>query len=363
MTTTRPPSPRAKRRAAVAAKPRSGRVRATAAAPAAPTKPRLLRWEHVTKDDFDRIDRGEALVLVAVSPLEVHGPHLPLGTDALEAEGLMLRLVELLPERHRERTALALPMVYAAADAVPQPGSLRFSTGTTVRVLTELGTTLAMQGFRNIVVSNFHGSPRHFIALEAACENVNRRHPGTRMVSVFSVLVDRLTGGSAQLERFSDGFTCFTPGDLEGDTHAGVIETGMMLALHAERVSPRYRELPRKTVKEWAARRGFDAGALDPQARAGKTGFRAMLEVWKPNLHYWLHETYAGNPSLATTRNGREVLDTLAAKGAEVVAELLDGKLDPLRAHSPLWPKRFLFLNPWVGRLVEAYFRYPHPIG
>ena len=93
----------------------------------------------------------------------------------------------------------------AAADAVPQPGSLRFSTGTTVRVLTELGTTLAMQGFRNIVVSNFHGSPRHFIALEAACENVNRRDPGTRMVSVFSVLVDRLTGGSAQLERFSDG--------------------------------------------------------------------------------------------------------------------------------------------------------------
>lgn len=325
--------------------------------------PGVLRWEHLTKEDFDRIDRREALVLVACSPLEVHGPHLPLGTDALEAEGLMLRMAELLPERHRARTVLRLPMVYVAPDAVPQPGSLRFSTGATVRVMTELGTTLARQGFRNIVVSSFHGSPRHFVALEAACEKVNRAVRGTRMVSIFSVLVERLTGGSAQLERFTDGFSCFRPGDLDGDAHAGVIETGMMLALHERRVSPRYRELPRKTVKEWAEANGYDAAALRPEARAGKAGFLAMLAVWKPNLHYWLHETYAGNPSLANTSNGREVLDTLAGKGAEVVAELLDGRLDPLAAHSPLWPKRFLLLNPWVSRLAEAYLRYPHPIG
>lgn len=327
------------------------------------TAPGVLRWEHLTKDDFDRIDRREALVLVACSPLEVHGPHLPLGTDALEAEGLMVRMAELLPERHRSRTILRLPMVYMAADAVPQPGSLRFSTATTVRVLTELGTTLARQGLRNIVVSNFHGSPRHFVAIEAACEKVNRAIPGTRMVSIFSVLVERLTGGSAQLERFTDGFTCFEPGDLEGDTHAGVIETGMMLALHEEHVSPRYRELPRKTVKEWATANGYDPAVLKPEARAGKTGLLAMLAVWKPNLHYWLHETYSGNPSLANLANGREVLDTLAGKGAEVVAELLDGTLDPLAAHSPLWAKRFLLLNPWVSWLAEAYLRYPHPIG
>ncbi len=344
-----------------AKKPTAHRRRAPAASPLAP--PRVLHWEELTKEAFDALDRGEALVLVAVSPLEVHGPHLPLGTDALEAEGLMLRAAELLPERHRARTVLKLPMVYVAPDAVPQPGSLRFSTGTTVRVLTELGTTLARQGFRNIVVSNFHGSPRHFVALEAACEKVNRRHPGTRMVSIFSVLVDRLTGGSAQLERFSEGFTCFAPGDLEGDAHAGVIETGMMLALHGQHVSPRYGELRRKTVKEWAAKNGYDVAALGHDARAGKAGLRAMLDVWKPNLHYWLHETYAGNPSLANVQNGREVLDTLAAKGAEVMSEILDGTLDPLRAHSPLWPKRFLLLNPWVSRAVEAYFRYPHPIG
>lgn len=38
-------------------------------------------------------------MLVTASPLEVHGPHLPIGADALEGEGLakrMLRFLEML---------------------------------------------------------------------------------------------------------------------------------------------------------------------------------------------------------------------------------------------------------------------------
>ena len=52
------------------------------------------------------------------------------------------------------------------------------------------------------MVSNFHGSPRHFVAIEAACEKVNRAIPGTRMVSIFSVLVERtkqLVASASQL--------------------------------------------------------------------------------------------------------------------------------------------------------------------
>ena len=47
-------------------------------------EPRLLRWETLTKRRFDAIDRERAVVMVTCSPLEVHGPHLPLGADALE---------------------------------------------------------------------------------------------------------------------------------------------------------------------------------------------------------------------------------------------------------------------------------------
>ncbi len=43
------------------------------------TTPQLRRWETLTKKQFDEIDREQAVVLVTCWPLEVHGPHLPLG--------------------------------------------------------------------------------------------------------------------------------------------------------------------------------------------------------------------------------------------------------------------------------------------
>ena len=34
----------------------------------------ILRWETLTKRQFDEIDREQAIVLLTCSPLEVHGP-------------------------------------------------------------------------------------------------------------------------------------------------------------------------------------------------------------------------------------------------------------------------------------------------
>ena len=95
--------------------------------------PQLLRWETLTKGQFDTLDRERAVVLVTCSPLEVHGPPLPLGADVLEGEGLAERMLRFLPERHRDRTFLKLPCVYAASDPVPQAGSLSFRPSTTSR--------------------------------------------------------------------------------------------------------------------------------------------------------------------------------------------------------------------------------------
>ena len=122
--------------------------------------PKLQRWETLTKRRFDEIDRSRAVVLVTCSPLEVHGPHLPLGADALEGEGLAERTLRFLPEAHHDRAWLKLPFIYAACDPVPQPGSLAFRPSTLIAMLEDLGRSLAAQGFRNVVVSNFLGHSR-----------------------------------------------------------------------------------------------------------------------------------------------------------------------------------------------------------
>src|SRR5262245_27631834 len=156
-------------------------------------EPTVLRWETLTKRRFDRLDRERCVVLVTCSPIEVHGPHLPMGADALQGDGLMHRMLRFLPPPHNERVFLQLPFIYAVTDTLPHAGSLFFRPSTTMAVLEDLGTSLAAQGFRDVIVSNFHGSPRHFLAMEQACDRVSRQR-NIRMVSVFSILLSRLTG-------------------------------------------------------------------------------------------------------------------------------------------------------------------------
>ncbi len=304
--------------------------------------PRVVRWETLTKKEFDTIDRDRAVVLLTCSPLEVHGPHLPLGADALEGEGLAERMLRFLPERHRDRVFLKLPFIYAATDTVPQPGSLFFQPATTVTVLTDLGRTLAAQGFRDIMVSNFHGGPRHFLAIEKACVKVNRRY-GTRMVSVFSLLISRLTQGTANLDDVLAHIPGIDAADLVGDTHGGLVETSQLLALHESWIDPGYKDLPRQTVETWLESKG-------QVRKTGRVTLRDRLRSYSEGSAFFNECTYSGAPGGATAEIGERILDTLGEYAGRACTELLDGEIGPEDCHSPIWRYRFLFLNPWMIR-------------
>jgi creatinine amidohydrolase len=303
---------------------------------------KLLRWETLTKRKFDQLDRDRCIVLVTCSPLEVHGPHLPLGADALEGQGLAQRALQYLPEPHRSRTFLQLPFVYAATDTVPQPGSLFFRPSTTMAVLKDLGRSLAAQGFKDIVVSNFHGSPRHFLAIERACDAVTRER-NVRMVSLFSVLISRLTGGSAELYDVLGKLPGVDPEDLKGDTHGGLVETSQLLALHPEWVERDYGSLPRRTVDIWLEERGEGL----PEIERGKpANFLKMFKAFQSGVRFFQAESYSGTPGKASAELGERIMEVLGTHAAQAMTEILEGKLPPDQWHSPLWSKRFLFTNP-----------------
>jgi creatinine amidohydrolase/Fe(II)-dependent formamide hydrolase-like protein len=315
--------------------------------------PTVLRWETLTKKRFDELERSRCVVLVTCSPLEVHGPHLPLGADAFEGQGLMLKMLEHLPERHRERTFLQLPFIYAATDTLPHPGSLFFRTSTTIAVLKDLGRSLAAQGFRDVLVSNFHGSPRHFLSIEKACADVSRER-GIRMASVFSIMLTRLTGGGTELYEVLGALPGVRREDLVGDTHAGVVETSQLLALHPEWVERDYATLPRRTVDGWLVEQGEKPPAIE---RGRPAGVFAMIQAFRGAIRFFRAETYSGAPGAASAELGERILETLASQAAEAVAQILDGELPPEKWHSPLWPKRFLFIHPWMVAFFNRLFR------
>jgi creatinine amidohydrolase len=314
---------------------------------------RVREWQHLSGADFEAMDRARTVVLVSCSPLEVHGPHLPVIADNAEAEGLSAAMVEKLCARFDDIAFVHLPPIYVAADVLPHVGSLAFRPSTIVRVLEDLGRTLAKQGFRHVWIGSFHGGPRHFLAMEEACARVNARH-GLQMVSVFSLMIARLTAGTANLEEVLGEVSGLGKEALEGDNHGGAIETSILLHLVGEHVKRVYSDLPRRSVD------------LDLRARGERPLAHATLgdrlRSFREMLLYYARTTYSGAPALASAERGERILDALSGHAADALADLWLGRIEARDCHSPLWKWRRLFLTPGVGAIFERAIGFRNPI-
>ncbi|HVM96728.1 MAG TPA: creatininase family protein [Candidatus Acidoferrales bacterium] len=314
-------------------------------------------WQYMTGRQFSELDRSRCVVTVACSPLEVHGPHLPVICDNLEASALTERSVALLHQRHPEIIVLRLPPIYSASDVLPHTGSLMFRPSTIVRQLTDLGRTLTKQGFKHIWVSSFHGGPRHFIAIEQASHLVNKRYGG-KMVSLFSVLAKKLTEGTSNLSQVLAKIPGLNEEVLDGDVHGGAVETSLLLHLVGQHVDPVYKQCERMTVDLKLQREGRAPQASKP----GRSSVRQLFQGFVSSLKYFETQTYAGAPAVASPEIGKQVLEILAESSVETLSDLWTGKLSPDDCHSPVWPVKWVFLSQTIGWLFERAVKFQNPI-
>jgi len=176
---------------------------------------RLLELDSRT---VERRLRANPLVILPIGALEAHGPHLPLGSDQIQAEGTALALAE----RVDALVAPAIP--YGSA-----PGARKFP-GTVSLTIAQLGlhtqgviSELARHGVRRILVLSGHGERGHMAALREAADEAMRAHPGLKVVVLCDYdFVYELRGKEAP----------------PNDGHAGLLETSRMIALAPETVGP-----------------------------------------------------------------------------------------------------------------------------
>jgi len=306
-----------------------------------------LEWKLLTGEQIDALDRETTVVLVSCSPIEVHGPHLPTCSDFVEADGITFRSAQLLKKKHPELTFVHLPPIWVGAQCIPHVGSLEFCPKTIIKVLTDLGRTLCKQGFKNIWVGSFHGGPRHFVAIEAAAHKVNKKYGGN-MLSMFSLLMNQLTGGSTELADLLGGKTDRTREQLAGDTHGGTVETSLLLHLTGKHVHPVYKDLERNTVTKELARVGEEPVTMNANA-----GLFESLRSFKWRLRFFEDYTYAGDPAISDADYGEEILDVLAGLSVEPLSQVYKQTLPKKKWHSPLWKVRFMFLWNWLNWLFE----------
>jgi len=241
---------------------------------------------------IDALDRERTVVLFSVSPLEEHGPHLPVGTDVFHSEFFNPELAKRIISEKPGWNVLIGPPIPIGSSAFDHAGTLLVRPRTVRNATLDYGAALARHGFRYILVTNAHAGPRHLVALEEAAAVVSRRH-GVRMLSVSGpVLWGFLRGQFADRVEPLLGRP-LTPEErraIRGDSHGGMWETSLLLRSRPELVEENYRELDpiRFTFldnfrKNYPLRMGNQLGYVGSPAAAtrelGEVARRVLVDV------------------------------------------------------------------------------------
>jgi creatinine amidohydrolase/Fe(II)-dependent formamide hydrolase-like protein len=225
------------------------------------------------------------VALLPVGSVEQHGPHLPLDTDAFDADYLARRVAEACSDPK----PLVLPLIsygvsYHHADFV---GTVSVSNDTLARMIYEIGMSVSRNGIRKLVIINGHGgnSP----ALNYAAQMINRD------AHIF-VCVD--SGETSDVDIYK---IVATPNDV----HAGEIETSTALAARPELVQI---DRAKKHIPK------FSSKYLD------FTSKRSVL--WYAYTRKISTSGVMGDPTKASVAKGEKIWETMIAHLVSFVEDL-----------------------------------------
>ena len=170
-------------------------------------------WREMTTREFSDSDTSEWIAVLPIAAIEQHGPHLPVGVDALLAEAMVARAVAALPD-DLPATFLPVQQVCKSNEHIEFPGTLTLTWETAIRTWIEIGESVARAGLRKMVIVTSHGGN------VAPMEIVARELRQTRGMAVATTAWTRL--GGTRVYDYPEGPMV--------DIHGGLSETSMMLA-------------------------------------------------------------------------------------------------------------------------------------
>ena len=207
---------------------------------------RIVRFEEMSSPAIARLDKSKTAVFLAVSPIEGHGPHLPLGVDFFDACYFAEKAAELTAKKRADFDALIYPGIPLGTQLYRQPGSVRIKSGVLYDIVTGIGDSLANWGFKYIFLLSGHGSPKDIVALESACVKVSKRYK-IQMHNLSGALAIRFLKGEfidAISKKLSKPLSSDEIQLMRKDIHGGWWETSMMLWLKPGLVDDKYKSLP-----------------------------------------------------------------------------------------------------------------------
>jgi creatinine amidohydrolase len=238
----------------------------------------MALWEDLTMPGLEALGQQTQTVILPIGSLEEHGPHLPLGTDTFHALEVARRVAKLRP------VVVAPPLFYGMCRSTREhPGTVSISGEALRALLLSVGREFCRQGWHNLVFISGHAGGTHISAIVETAERLLAELSEVRVAVVNLLeLLREVLSDQPELVK------------TRGDSHAGEVETAIMLAA--------YPHLVRGTApEEWPR-------------------FPKYVLV-RDKRRYWPGGVW-GNPAPATAAQGEAILTAEVDRLAKIISML-----------------------------------------
>lgn len=249
-----------------------------------------VEWEALTSTDFPAaMAKADSVCIIPMGVIEKHGPHMPVGTDVLNAHGVSVLAAA-------QEYCVVYPFYYVGQinEARHTPGTVAYSPELVYKMLEETCDEVARNGFKKIILYNCHGGNNALVTY--FCQNqLNKRHDYVVYGATHKNTPQRAKQIAGMRKSHSGG-------------HADELETASIMVLHPGYVKLKYTGL-----------------------QSGEDQGRLPLENLRPGIWWYASypNHYAGDASQATVELGRTVIDGRVEVLVKMIRDVKADKAGP----------------------------------
>ncbi|UCD12927.1 MAG: creatininase family protein [Thermoplasmatales archaeon] len=245
---------------------------------------KVIQLEELSWKQIEELDKKKTVFFIPISPLEEHGPHLPVGTDYLMARDAAKKAVKTLNKKKPDFTYVLFPAIPLGYSKMAScfPGTVSTHVKAVKAIVHDVCSSLARFGFQYVVICTFHMDLGHLKGIYAAIHKVMRE---------YSIKVAEPTGPyfySREVEKHEPkvGF------DTKKEVHAGFRETSLMKYQYPYLVDGLYKNLQniyidlysprylRKTFKDIGIKDGYIGSPAQADSDYGRWYFQEIVRIY-----------------------------------------------------------------------------------
>ncbi len=179
------------------------------------------KWEELTAPDFVKaVSQSGKVCIIPLGIIEKHGPHMPLGTDLIDARAQVLNAV-------KEEYAVVFPEYYVGQinEARHQPGVIAYSPDLIWKMLQETCNEISRNGFEKIILVNGHGGNNDLVKYFCMSQLSEKRN--------YAIYLFQPKTDPNEHKKVEELMKKLPPSTGE---HAGAMETSYMLVVRPDLV-------------------------------------------------------------------------------------------------------------------------------